>query len=205
MARPRLITDEQILAAMRAAVLRHGPHVSLDVVSKSLGVTTPAVLKRYGNRRTLLLEALRPPAVPAWSQELLAGPDARPLPEQFEALFARIWDMFVEVMPCIAALRESGIPPEELFQKGDEPPPLRFIKVLTRWLEKGRAAGRVSGESMDVAATAMLGALQTRAYTAHLMNQPFSTRAQRAYLKSLAQLFARALEPSRKSHPRGVS
>jgi len=213
MARPRLITDEQILAAMRRAVLAHGPHVSLDVVAGELKVTPPALLKRFGNRRTLLLEALRPPAEPPWVKELVAGPDERPLPAQLEQLFTRIWDMFVEVMPCIAALRESGIPPHELFEGSDEPPPLRFLKTLTRWLEKGRAQGRVAGESMDIAATAMLGALQTRAYTAHLMNQSFSTRSQRAYLRSLAQLFSRALEPAvpparrtpSKPNPRGSS
>ena len=66
MARPRTITDEQILGTMRASVLEHGPAVSLDFVAEKLGVTGPALLKRFGSRQKLMIEALKPPEVPTW-------------------------------------------------------------------------------------------------------------------------------------------
>jgi len=59
MARPRLITDEQILTTMRSCVLELGSHVSLDLVADKLGVTAPALLKRFGNRQELLLQWAR--------------------------------------------------------------------------------------------------------------------------------------------------
>ena len=64
MARPRLITDEQILQTMRASVLEHGPAVSLDLVAEKLKVTGPALLKRFGTRQALMIEALKPPEEP---------------------------------------------------------------------------------------------------------------------------------------------
>lgn len=66
MARPRQISDEQILTTMCSCVLSHGPQVSLDLVAKELGVTGPALLKRFGTREELMLRALRPPEVPAF-------------------------------------------------------------------------------------------------------------------------------------------
>ena len=45
MARPRTITDEQILGTMRSSVLEHGPAVSLDLVAEKLGVTKPSVVR----------------------------------------------------------------------------------------------------------------------------------------------------------------
>ena len=73
MARPRLITDEQILTTMRSCVLEHGAQVSLDVVAQQLGVTSPALLKRFGSLEALMLEALRPPEDPAFIAGFLAS------------------------------------------------------------------------------------------------------------------------------------
>ena len=64
MGRPRQITDEQILDTTRTCVLEHGAQVSLDVVAERLGVTAPALLKRFGCRQELMVNALRPPAPP---------------------------------------------------------------------------------------------------------------------------------------------
>ena len=45
-------------------------------------------------------------------------------------------------------------------------------------------------------ATAILGALQTRAFTSHVAKVHYSTRSNREYLDDLVQLFTRALAPS---------
>ena len=48
MARPRRISNDQILEATRKAVLEHGATVSLDVIAHSLAVTPPAVFNAAG-------------------------------------------------------------------------------------------------------------------------------------------------------------
>ena len=104
MARPRQITDEEILRTARECTLERGPQVSLDVVAERLGVTPPALLKRFGSRRALLLAALRPSDNPEWIQELSAGPDDRPLAAQLEEMLGRILDLMVREVPCLVAL-----------------------------------------------------------------------------------------------------
>ncbi len=207
MARPRLITDEQILSTTRACVLQRGAHVSLDTVAEKLGVTGPALLKRFGSRQELLLQALRPPTSMPFAQDWLEGPDDRPLDHQLDGLFTNVFAFFEEVVPCVAALRESGIPHDKVFDKKHTP--ISVIRLMARWVELGVERGFVESDSPETVATAMLGALQTRAFTAHVMKQSYSTRSNREYLKDLAALFSRALSAStglrRRSRPRALT
>ena len=201
MARPRQVTDEQILQTMRDSVLQHGPAVSLDVVAEQLNVTAPALIKRFGTRRALLIAALKPPEASAVFDDLARGPDGRPLPEQLEGLIGAFTEFFGHAMPCIIALRESGIPHSELYRANEAPLPLRLIRALTKWLGQAQTQGLIDCDAHDTAATAVVGALTTRAFTAHLTQTPWSGRAQREYGKQLAQLFTRALSPTpRKPH-----
>jgi AcrR family transcriptional regulator len=201
MARPRLITDEQILQTMRASVLEHGPSVSLDLVAAKLKVTSPALLKRFGTRQALMIEALKPPEEPTWVQAHREV-DGRPLEAQLEALFTDIWEFFAEALPCVMALRESGIA-SELWQKAVGPGPLRGLAALLKWLELAKVEGLIEGDDLETAAYTMLGALHMRTITSHITRQSLATRHHRHHLRGLASFFAGALAPRRRpSKPR---
>lgn len=193
MARPRLISDEQILATMRACALEHGSRVSLDLVAEQLNVTAPALLKRFGSREELLVAALKPADDPAWMRAFEQGPDGRPFGEQLLEHFEQVWAYFSEVVPCISVLRESGVSPERVFDLKKNGP-TRAIRTMEAWLERAHAKGLIDIAAPETAATAMLGALQTRAFTAHVAKLHYSARSNRAYLEELAELFARALK-----------
>jgi AcrR family transcriptional regulator len=195
MARPRQISDEQILATMKASVLERGPSVSLEVVADRLGVTTPALLKRFGTRQELMLQALRPPEHPAWLDLVEQGPDERPFAVQLEEVLTAITSFFSEAMPCWHALRESGIPQHVLYAKNKAQPMQTGIKALSAWLERAHDQGLISSDAAETHATALLGSLQIRAVMAHFTQKPFTPRSQAAYLKELTQLFVRALSP----------
>jgi AcrR family transcriptional regulator len=199
MARPRLISDEQILATMKASVLERGPHVSLDVVAQRLGVTTPALLKRFGTRQELMLSALKPPEHPEWLSLVERGPDGRPFAAQLEEVLTAIIEFFAEAMPCMVALRESGIPQHVLYSGQKTPSPIQGLRALTQWLERARGRGLISTDAVETTATALLGSLQSRAFIAHLMNKPFTARAQATYVREVTQLFVRALSPTAKA------
>lgn len=201
MARPRLISDEQILATMRAAVFEHGPAVSLDRVADELGVTTPALLKRFGNRQALMLKALKLPDMADLVTTFDQPPDARPLQQQLVALFEAVWAFFAEAIPCVSALRESGLRHDQLLDPKKHGP-MRAIKGLTHWLEAARERGLVESDALESVATAMLGALQTRVFTAHVLKQTWSARSQRQYIDDIALLFTRALAPTGKRRSR---
>jgi AcrR family transcriptional regulator len=201
MARPRQVSDEQIRDAMRASVLEHGPAVSLDLVARQLSVTSPALLKRFGSRRQLMLAALRPPDDGPWYQQLASGPSARPLTGQLEEIINQTYALISQTMPCVIALRESGIPPSEIYAKGRTPPLIRGVRAITEWLERAHALGLVANQGLETAATALLGAISTRAMSAHLLKRPWSQRQQAEYAVELSQLFSRALAPASGSIP----
>jgi AcrR family transcriptional regulator len=203
MARPRQVSNEQILLATRACVLESGPQVPLDEVAERLGVTSPALLKRFGNRQNLLLQALRPPVVVPFRAELHQGPDASlPLEGQLEALFTKCHDFMEQVVPGVAVLRESGIPHHEVFENDEGP--INFIRDIARWVQVAVQVGLAEAQAPESVATAMLGAIQTRVFTAHVTKHAYSSRSSREYLKDLAQLFTRALSVSRAPARRSV-
>ena len=191
MPRPRLVTDDQILAAMRRGVIARGAHVPLEAVADELSVSVPALLKRFGTRRALMLAALAPPERPDWIEAVLRGPDHRPVETQLHEMFTRILDYLGEVVPCLAALRESGIPPDRVLAKRGGPE--RAREALRRWLEMAGERGLISAPELEAVSHAMLGAVHARAFSAHLRNQKPAARAQREFVNELARFFARAL------------
>lgn len=196
MARPRLVTDEQILKTMRSSVLEHGPSVSLDLVAEQLGVTAPALLKRFGNRQNLMIEALRPPEEPTWVKAHLSV-DQRPLDAQLETLFTDIWEFLAEVVPCVMALRQSGIDFDQV-QKVKWPGPTRGLTALSGWLELAKGEGLLEADDVETTAYTMLGALHLRTINSHIGRQSLATRHHRSHLRGLASFFARALAPRSK-------
>jgi AcrR family transcriptional regulator len=193
------MSDEQILGAMRASVLELGPSVSLDLVAERLGVTGPALLKRFGTRQRLMIEALKPPEEPTWVKQH-RDVDGRPLGEQLEALFTDIWVFFSEAVPCVMALRESGIDMEH-WREAVGPGPLRGLAALVRWLERARERGLIESDDLETAAYTMLGALHLRTISTHLTRQSMAARHHRQHLKGLASFFAKALSPRRPARP----
>lgn len=196
MARPRLISDEQIIATTRECVLARGPHVSIDAIAEKLGVTGPALIKRFGNRQELLLKALLPDPNSPWLQRFERSPDDRPLEVQLREHLQVTWDFFLEMIPCITALRESGIPQERMWPSKHEGP-LRAMQTVGRWLTQAREQGLAELSAPDAVAAAMLGAIQHHAFTTYIVNKSFSSRSSREFLDDLAAFFARALAPAR--------
>jgi AcrR family transcriptional regulator len=195
MGRPRQVSDEQILTAMREQVLAQGPRVALDRVADDLGISSPALLKRFGSRKALLLAALKPPENPEWIAALREGPNAQTLEAQLFEMCHHISSFMASVIPCITALRESGISPAEVWKKKG---PEEGLRAVQQWLGRARERGLVTVPETDTAAFALLGALQNRAFHEHITQRKTSSRSQRQYLEELARIFTRALAPSRK-------
>jgi AcrR family transcriptional regulator len=192
MARPRRVSDDDILHAVRRAVVEVGPHVSLDVVAERLGVTAPALFRRFRSRHDLLIAALRPDAEPPFLAHIEAGPDDRPVEVQLVDLFTRIGSVLAEMLPCVSALRESGIALGEVWR--EDPPPLRTVRALAGWLERARARRLVAVADPAATATAMLGALQAPIFLRHLAKQ-FGSYDASVFARALAELLLRGVAP----------
>lgn len=200
--RPRTVTDQAILDAARHCAIERGPAVSLDVIAERVGVTSPALLKRFGSRQDLMIAALRPSDPPAWVRDLEGGPDHRPLEEQLAGLIDRVLDFFAREMPCMTALSESGFPIEKIFVRGETPPPFRNMWALASWFKRAQDRGlidpqAINGNDFESVAMGMLGALHSRVFLSDFMGTSFWRRSRDQYVTDLARVYARALGPSR--------
>jgi len=195
MTRPRQVTSEAILEAARACAVERGPNVSLEVIAERLGVTPPALLKRFGSREAMMIAALRTAEEPAWVKGLAAGPDDRPLEQQLEALFSRILDFFSSEAARMSTLCESRIPFHRVFDAERPPPPVQNTWALAAWLDQARAQRLVRREDFEMVALGMLGALHARAFLKHFFGRSFWRGSRKDYVAGLAKLHARALTP----------
>ena len=195
MARPRIVSDERILDATRAAVRLKGPSVSLDTIAGRLGISQPALLKRFGTRNKLFIAALKPPEKPPFLPLLDAGPDDRPLQQQLEGLFFAMAEFFDEMAPCISALRESGIPHAELHNH-KQANGLHTFNALIGWLQRAQAKGLADVADPEAAAVALMASIFMPAMMTHHLGRRAWKRDARQVAPSMSSLWAKALQPA---------
>ena len=106
MGRPRTVTDEQILEKAREVFIDQGPNATTATIAERLGLSQGALFKRFGTKEELLMAALRP-APPAWLDQVLQGPDARPIPEQLVELGLQIAAFMDDLVPRIGVLHAA--------------------------------------------------------------------------------------------------
>lgn len=156
MARPRTVADTEALARARATILEHGPGVSLARLSAAVGLSPPALVKRFGSKEQLLFRALLPAEPPRWSEVLQAPPGPDPQGVLVEVL-VELCETFVDVGPALAALRMSPVEVDRVFPPGEPGPSLRVRADLARWLTRAGVRGDV-----EALADAAVGAAEAR-------------------------------------------
>ena len=203
MARPRQITDEQILRVAREVFTELGPTVSTEVIAEQLGVSSTALFKRFGRKDDLLLAALLPDGPPAWFELAAAGPGEGPIRQQLLTLGREISGFLERLIPAIWTLKAAGHDPHVLFGEGDRVSPTGGVMVLARWFELGAARGLLRVDDPVSAAVVFLGALHTRVFFQHMARThggvshlpPHLDLDQDRYLQHLVDILWRGLDP----------
>lgn len=204
MARPRQVLDEEILAAARACFIEHGASVSTDTIAARLGVSGPALLKRFGSKRELLKAAFSIGKAPPWLHLLEEGPDERELTVQIREMAGTIDAFFREMVPAFAVLREAGITPEEWRGEGKElPGPARSYLAIASWFRRAQEQGRMREGDPNVMASLFLAGVQHRYFLAHVTNQSVPTEAEDPWLDRMVDIFWRGVAPEASSGKRG--
>ena len=148
MARPQIMTNDDIATAARRCVLRHGPNVALRVIAEDLGVSAPAVLKRVGCKTDLLVMALRPEAPPPlppldWSP--LTQQARAALQSQDRAVNLRAKKALVTALLVLKHWREANAP----------------VSVCRRMIDTEAAESDDAEKQLEVASRAIDDWLQT--------------------------------------------
>ncbi len=196
MVRPRKHSDEELLDAARAVFLEHGPAASTSLIADAVGLSQPALFKRFGTKEQLLIRALMPGPDIAWAQALEAGPDDRPIREQLEEVLLLAMDFFDGAMPCLMTLKAAGIDFPEMMRAMPEPPPLRARRTARDWFQRAMDQGRIRQADADAAALAMIGSIQARAAMSHIFGEARPTADERhSHVRAVAELLWRGLCP----------
>ena len=202
MARPRSVSDEQILAAARGCFLEHGPGVSTTVIAQRLGLSQAALFKRFGTKDELLRAAMTPErdALDGLLARLERGPDERAIPMQLLELGRLLRSCFEQVLPRIAVLKAAGLSPHPPW-KQDDPPPLVVQRAVARWLRRAADAGRLRVDNPEVAAHALLGALHFQSFLAFTAGGRSLPAGDDPQVCQLVELMWHGLDPGSEAAP----
>ena len=155
--RPRLVSDEAILDAAQACLLAYGPSVSVSVIGKRVGISGPAVLKRFGSKENLVTRALLSEAPPDLSQ----GPKPGPLQPQLVAVLLHIERLLLKAAPKLATLRAGGVVASRWVAK---PHPHVARCNLCAWLKQARRSHNLTYADLETVADLLISLVEARGF-----------------------------------------
>ncbi|HEY7446129.1 MAG TPA: helix-turn-helix domain-containing protein [Vicinamibacterales bacterium] len=155
--RPRSVTDEDIIDAARNCLLAVGPSVTVAAIGERIGITGPAVLKRFGSKENLVARALLSEPPP----DLSHGPDPGPLRAQLVETLLHIERLLLGAAPKLATLRAGGVKASQWL---DKPHPRKARESLRGWLVKARKTHGLSHPDLDAAADLLISLVEARGF-----------------------------------------
>ena len=195
MSRPRQVTDERIIEVARQVFLEHGASVSTTVIASRLGISQPALFKRFGTKQGLLIAALRPTFPPPWLQAVMAGPNDEPIRDQLASLAGSMSAFFRELVPRFSVLFGCGMRPQELFDDLPVQPPVVAHQVVAAWFSTAMQRGRIRTTDTRIVARAFIGALHSNAFLEQFASESTPALIVPDYHEHIADLFWQALRP----------
>ena len=165
MARKAKITNQQILEAAREVFLQKGFGGSTLEIAQLAGISEASIFKRFSTKEELFFAALGIPEKPPWFKELetLAGKGY--LKENLTLVCLQILEFYSEIMPRLMMLRSRGNALPEPEFAGQEPRPIRDVKVLTAFLERETSLGRLGPCEPQIVAHILLGSLMNYVFS----------------------------------------
>jgi AcrR family transcriptional regulator len=153
------VSDEAILDAARTCLLARGPSATVGEIAARLGVSGPAILKRFGTKENLVARALLSEAPPDLSQ----GPEPGPLRPQLVAVLLHIERLLLEAVPRVATLRAGGVKASQWLSRNH---PRMARRSLLGWLECARRSHDLSHRDLEAAADLLVSLVEARGFLA---------------------------------------
>lgn len=158
--RPQTVTNDEILTVSHRLFLEHGINTSVQQIADELGISQPALFKRFGTKRNLMIEALRPSQPVQLFALLQQTPNNRPFKEQFIDVAKELLLTFREINPTLRVIQSSDITMKELMDHLDAPVPIQILRYLAQWLEACCNASLIRNVDYELTAMTILGAFQ---------------------------------------------
>lgn len=161
MSRVRLLPDEPLLEAARAALSERGIQATTADVARRAGVSEALLFKRFGSKGGLFRAALEPMLVaPPFLTELPGRIGHGDLHDQLVALGRELEQLYRRVVPvsvmALSAPEGLQLPPE---LAGAEGLPVQTLRAVTGYFEAEMRCGRLRRHDPEVAARTFSGAI----------------------------------------------
>jgi AcrR family transcriptional regulator len=162
-ARPTVISDEQILAAARTVFLERGFGATTAEVARRAGVAEGSIFKRFSTKAELFKAAMQVELDdPDFLRTLVAAADDDDPRDVLYRVGLQAVAFFRRLMPYMMMLWSSGKKftiPEQLL--GPKSPPLRVVQALATFIERQIRAGRMRKHEPEIVARMLLGSIQS--------------------------------------------
>lgn len=163
MARPTVISDQQILQAARALFLERGVRATSSEVARRAGVAEGTVFRRFPTKQQLFLAAMRPDIDPSWMIGLAERAGTGDLRRTLVEIGLQAIEFMRRLLPIVMMTWSSspqlpGALPEAL--AGAHPTPLVALDQMTRLFAGELRLRRIAKHDPQVLARMFLGSIQ---------------------------------------------
>ena len=198
MARPRTISNEQILDAALAVFLERGYGATTSDIARRAGVSEGTLFKRYPSKQDLFLAAIAPSGTPDWFgtiDELVDRPsvDVR---DDLHRVADELLTFFETLVPRMSVLMASPYSPRDLMCRMDRHPVAGGIRKLTVWVDSEMRRGRLRATDPEVVARMLIGALKGYAFDEQLQVNEHLPMPRATFLRGVIDALLRGVVAS---------
>lgn len=159
MARPRKITNEQILDAARTTFFEKGPEATTAEIATQAGVSEGTIFRRFATKQELFLAALGQDKLPEIFSKIEDFKNPIDLDEVLVQLASETVDFFLKVIPKTSLLMSSALAKGCKPVRSSKAPPALVIKHLTHLFDAWQRSGRIRASDPEVLARMFAGAM----------------------------------------------
>lgn len=171
MARPVSISNDTILAAARRVFLKHGYQAGTAQVAREAGVSEGSLFKHFKTKESLFLSAMEVESREHdWENRLMQSVGRGDMRATMEDVGLRILRHLQVIMPCIMLVNASGVTFTRTGPCEADPPPLRLIRMLTRYFRAEVRTGRLDMAAPAIQAHVFVGAISHYVFCERVFN-----------------------------------
>ncbi|TNF26235.1 MAG: TetR/AcrR family transcriptional regulator [Deltaproteobacteria bacterium] len=193
MARPRTISDEQILEAARVVFTRDGVAASTATVAREAGVSEGTIFRRFPTKEALFQRAMA--SGDEWELDTDARIGRGDIQEQLAALVLDMIEAMRRTLPRMMALASCGSHPREVWRADPDAAPHRTLKVIIGYFDAEMRLGRLAPTDPEVLARMVLGSVHNFVFFEHMGIDAGGPIAAPTYARSLVRILWRGLDP----------
>ena len=183
MARPKSITDDEILEAARETFLERGAQATTAEIAEHAGISEGTIYSRFETKGALFRQAMDIPYPSAWMDQVEDLPERVEqkleetdrslkdiLQEDFQELGLAMTEFFVDIAPKMHTVMEVPFNIDDLpmtLADGDVsvPPPVHGLKVTTQMFHRLRQRGYIRQCDPEILARTFVGVVYHFAFS----------------------------------------